>query len=57
MSTTAALRLPQLRGLAAGLLGISAQVVEQHYRLTGEIAAGNRFDQLICEREKELFDK
>jgi site-specific recombinase XerD len=57
MSTTAALRLPQLRGLAAGLLGISAQVVEQHYRLTGEVTAGNRFDQLISEREKELLDK
>jgi hypothetical protein len=57
MSTTAALRLPQLRGLAAGLLGISAQVVEQNYRLTGEVTAGNRFDQLISEREKELLDK
>jgi site-specific recombinase XerD len=57
MGTTAALRLPQLRGLAAGLLGITAGVVEQHYRLTGQVVAGNRFEQMICAREKELLDR
>jgi site-specific recombinase XerD len=57
MGTTAALRLPQQRGLAAGLLGITAGVVEQHYRLTGQVVAGNRFEQLIRAREKELLDR
>lgn len=54
IGTTAALRDPGHPGLAAGLLGISAEVLEQHYNRAGQSLAASRYDELIEKRRREL---
>lgn len=53
IATTAVLRDPAHPGLAAGLLGISGRVVEEHYRLAGQSKAAMAFDQ-VCERRQRV---
>jgi integrase len=47
IGTTAPLRDPRHPGLAAGLLGISAEVLEQHYNRSGQCQAGACFAKLV----------
>jgi hypothetical protein len=47
IGTTAPLRDPRHPGLAAGLLGISAEVLEQHYNRSSQCQAGARFAKLV----------
>ena len=50
IGTTAPLRDPSHPGLAAGLLGISAEVLEQHYNRSSQCQAGARFAEVIEQR-------
>jgi site-specific recombinase XerD len=43
IATTATLRAPENPGLAAGLLGISPAILEQHYNRASQCQAGTRF--------------
>jgi integrase len=53
VSTTSAVRLSEYRGLAAGLLGISASTVEQSYSRPGQAHAALQFDAILDQREAE----
>jgi hypothetical protein len=50
ISTTAALRDPGSPGLAAGVLGISAEVVEQSYNRAGQVQAMTKHATLMQTR-------
>lgn len=54
IGTTAPLRDPGHPGVAAGLLGISAEILEQHYNRAGQSQAATTFTQLIECRHREL---
>jgi len=47
LATSAALYLPGNPGLAAAMLGISADIVEQNYRRTGQVEAAMSYADLI----------
>ena len=49
IATTATLRDPANPGLAAGLLGISGQVLEEHYNRAGQSQAAAMFDKAMAE--------
>lgn len=54
IGTTAALRDPGHPGLAAGVLGISDGVLEQHYNRAGQSQAAAKFADLIEQRRRLL---
>jgi integrase len=54
IATSSALRDPATPGLAAGVLGGSAQVIEQHYNRAGQIHAARRCAQMLERRRREL---
>ena len=47
LATTAALRAPDQPELAAGVLGITTTVVEQHYNRAGQVQAAMTYAELI----------
>lgn len=51
--TTAAVRMPEYPNLAADLLGISADTVEQSYNRAGQVHAANMFDAIIDQERPE----
>ena len=54
IATTAVLRDPGCPGLAAGLLGISPQIVERHYDLAGQSSAAKAYAALIARKRRDL---
>ncbi|OJY78485.1 MAG: hypothetical protein BGP12_00045 [Rhodospirillales bacterium 70-18] len=56
VTTTAALRLPGHRGLAAELLGITAHVAEQSYNRADAVNAANKFDKMMDEQKTDIDD-
>jgi site-specific recombinase XerD len=52
IGTTTALHVPSHPGLAAGLLGISPEILEQHYNRSSQCQAGARFAKLIQQRRR-----
>jgi hypothetical protein len=52
IGTTAPLLAPGHPGLAAGLLGITADVLEQHYNRSSQCQAGKRFAKLVDQRRQ-----
>jgi integrase len=54
IATTAALCDPGSPGLAAGLLGITGQVLEEHYNRAGQNQAAIMFDKAITSRRERL---
>jgi site-specific recombinase XerC len=54
IATTATLRDPAYPGLAAGLLGISGPVIEEHYNRAGQSQAALMFDKAIARRRDKL---
>ena len=54
IATSAALHDPGSPGLAAGVLGGSAQVIEQHYNRANQIQAARAYAKLVEQRRREL---
>jgi integrase len=54
IATTAALRDPAHPGLAAGLLGITSPVIEEHYNRAGQTQAMLMFDEAVVIRRRTL---
>ena len=54
VATGAALRDPGHPGVGAGVLGISKEVVLEHYNRAGQIGAAMRYDELIDGRRRTL---
>jgi hypothetical protein len=54
IGTTAPMRDPAHPGVAAGLLGISADVLEQHYNRAAQSQAATAFDQAFKRRGHRL---
>ena len=54
LATTATLRLPSHPGLAAGMMGISAQVVNEHYDRASQVQATTLFDTALARRLARL---
>ena len=54
IATTATLRDPANPGLAAGVLGISGQVLEEHYNRAGQSQAAAMFYKAMEERTDRL---
>ena len=54
IATSSALRDPGSPGLAAGVLGGSAQVIEQHYNRAGQIQAARAYAQVVEQRRRKL---
>lgn len=54
IATTAALRDPGHPGLAAGVLGGSAEVIEQHYNRAGQIQATQKHAAMLEQRRRRL---
>jgi len=54
IATTATLRDPAYPGLAAGLLGITGQVVEEHYDRASQSQAAMMFDEAFARRRDRL---
>lgn len=54
IATTATLRDPENPGLAVGLLGISGQVLEDHYNRAGQSQASTMFDKAMARRHAKL---
>ena len=54
IATTAALRDPGNPGLAAGVLGGSAEVIEQYYNRAGQIEAAQKLAALLEQRRRQL---
>lgn len=54
IATSSVLRDPASPGLAAGVLGGSAQVIEQHYNRAGQIHAARKYAEMLERRRKEL---
>ena len=54
IATTAALRDPASPGLAAGVLGGSAAMIEQHYNRAGQIQAARKYAQMLEQRRRDL---
>jgi site-specific recombinase XerD len=54
IATTATLRDPASPGLAVGLLGISGQVLEDHYNRAGQSQAATMFDRAMARRRERL---
>ena len=54
IATSSALRDPGSPGLAAGVLGGSAQVIEQHYNRAGQIQAARKYAQVVEQRRRKL---
>ena len=54
IGTTAPLRDPTNPGLAAGVLGVSKTMVEQHYNRAGQIEATTKWAEVIEARQREL---
>ncbi|MFC7477905.1 tyrosine-type recombinase/integrase [Dankookia sp. GCM10030260] len=52
IATTTALHVPTHPGLAAGLLGISSGVLEQHYNRARQCQAATRFAEVIEQRRR-----
>lgn len=53
IGTTTALHAPAHPGLAAGLLGISPEILEQHYNRSSQCQAGARFAEVIRQRREQ----
>jgi site-specific recombinase XerC len=54
LATTATLRLPSHPGLAAGMMGISAQVVNEHYDRASQVEATIQVDAALARRLARL---
>ena len=54
IATTAALRDPGHPGLAAGVLGGSAEVIEQHYNRAGQSQAAQKHAAMLKQRRRRL---
>ena len=54
IATSSALRDPGSPGLAAGVLGGSRQVIEQHYNRAGQIHAARKYAQMVEQRRRKL---
>jgi len=54
IATTSTLRDPAHPGLAAGLLGISGPVIEEHYNRAGQSQAAAMFDKALAQRQGRL---
>jgi site-specific recombinase XerD len=54
IATSATLRDPDYPGLAVGVLGISGQVLEEHYNRAGQSQAVMMFDEAVARRRTKL---
>lgn len=54
LATGSVLRDPDHPGVAAAVLGISREIVQEHYNLAGQITAVNKLSELINNRKKQL---
>lgn len=57
IATSSALRDPANPGLAAGVLGGSAKVIERHYNRAGQIHAASQYAKIIAQRRRELSSR
>jgi hypothetical protein len=54
LATTAVLRAPEMPGLAAAVMGISAPVIEQAYARAGQVLAVRQFAEVLEHRRARL---
>ena len=54
IATSSVLRDPANPGLAAGVLGGSAKVIEKHYNRAGQIHAASQYAKIIAQRRQKL---
>lgn len=57
VATTLPLRRPDRPGLGAAVLGVSKQVVEQHYNRAGQIRAAMEYQELLAEQMAALEEQ